>query len=62
MQVDIVSEDWCQSMVSVNGRSLTLNGGGRAYISAQDTDSFNPNMYKVFNLENKKLKYDVDLS
>lgn len=49
-------------MIQVNGRSLSLNGGGRAYISAQDTDSFNPSMYKIFNLENKKVKYDVDLS
>ncbi len=31
--VNVVSEDWCRGMISVNGRTVTLNGGGRAYIS-----------------------------
>lgn len=61
-QVNVVSQDWCSGMISVNDRCVTLSGGGRALISEQNTDSFNPSMFKVFNLEGKTLSYDVNLS
>lgn len=60
--VYVVGADWVTPMITVSGRSVTLRGGGRAYIAKSADDQMNPDFFDDFDLKGSTVTYTVDLS
>ncbi len=49
-------------MIRVEGKSVSLNGGGRGYITTTPREDLSPDMFYDVDLTGKQLCYEVDLS
>ena len=65
VDIHVVSQNSSQSMISTNGNSVTLNGGGRGYLSnsaAANELEIDPKGFYNMYLLGKTLTYTVDNS
>lgn len=61
-QVYLTSSSGDKQYITVNGKSFSMHGGGRCYISKSPGDTLTPDTYEGFSLLGKSVQYDVDLS
>ena len=57
----VLSSNNSQQFIQVNGSSVTLHGGGRAYLGDTDSDTFFPHSFYQVPLLGKSLSFDVDI-
>ena len=59
-ELPVLGGDWAREFVSIQDASITLHGGGRVYLGAEDT--LGPDSFYQVPLLGKRIKFDVDLS
>lgn len=65
----VLSTDWSKGNIRVNGGTITLHGGGHAYLGDSSSNDLSPNAYYHMPLfdnqqggKNKRLSFEIDIS
>ena len=58
----VLSSNLSTGNIQVNGSSITLSGGGRAYLGDSPSDTIGPNSFYEMPLLGKRLTFNVDMS
>ena len=58
----VLSTDWSKQFIRVNKSTITLHGGGRAYLGDSPDDAFTVDSFYQMPLLGKRLLFDVDMS
>ena len=58
----VLSGDWSKEFTRVDGKGITLSGGGRVYLGDSPTNYTNPNSYYNMPLLGRRLTFDVNMN
>lgn len=58
----VISDEGSRNNIHLNGNSITLVGGGRAYLGNSPADTISPNSFYEMPLLGKRFKFNVDMS